>query len=335
MSLSQSPTEEPLYTFTPQGGSFNNKNSAARSGRLETPMNTEQQTQQQDDTVQKTKRFPFFKIFIGILGLIAVLAVAIGAEKHISSIIKDVNIKKDNLSTEEVTFFDVTPLDTQIMAVIASDGTCRLAFNECLSCHYNDGVKATFTDDTERKIVKCTNCGCETAYDDLGILREDCTPIPILNDYIVIDDHTIMIPKEFLTDCKTMFDVIRSGKNNYATVYDTYDYMNMEITEAGDAPVSYDRDGEIFVPAKPIRTDDLYNRAESITKLYNGYVDGVSVNAPADVIESFTQTYKEFSALCEELNTTELAPERTVEISEEFDRIEKIIRETGSKYYTD
>ncbi len=298
-------------------------------------MNTEQQNHQQDETTQKAKHFPYSKIFIGILGLIAVFVAAISAEKYISSIVKDVNIKKDKLSTEKVTYFDVAPLDTQVIGVIASDDTCRLAFNECLSCHYNDGIKATFTDDPERKVVTCTNCGCETAYDDLGILREDCTPIPILNDYIVIDDHTIMIPKEFLDDCKTMFDVIRSGKNNYATVYDTYDYMNMEITEAGDTPVSYDRDGEIFVPTKPIRTDDLYNRAESITKLYTGYVDGVSVNAPADVIESFTQTYKEFSVLCEELNTTELAPERAVEISQEFDRIEKTIRETGSKYYKD
>lgn len=277
--------------------------------------------------VKETKKFPYFKIFLGILCLIAVAVAAFAVEKTISTSVKDVVINKSDI-TGEVSYIRVRPLSTRIMAVRDSEGGCRLAFEECFSCYYNDGVNSTFTDTGESVI--CDNCGCETYYDDMGLLSDGCTPIPILKDYIIDGAQTITIPKDFLERCKEMLDVLRIGKGNYANVYGrTADYMNMEITEASDMAVSYD-DGESDAPqSEYVTVDELWDRVEDITKLYNGYQNDVTINASQSDIGIFTACYKEFLALCDELAETDISDERALEISRKFDEIQERIREIG------
>ncbi len=272
------------------------------------------------------KRFPFFKIFLGLLCIAAIAVCAIAVEKTISSSVKEVVIDKSDI-TDTVTFFKVKRLSTKIMAVKASDGSLRLAFDECLSCYYNDGVKSNFEDSGESVI--CDNCGCETIYDELGLLSDECTPIPLLEEYITDNGSTLSISKEFMERCKEMLDVLRSGKGNYATVYGQTDYMNMEITEASDAAVSVDGAEEDEAPLRNVSVDDLLRRTEDITKLYNGYLNDVTINASQSDIGAYTACFKEFLALCDELAETEVSKTRASEIDAKFDKIEARMREIG------
>lgn len=274
----------------------------------------------------ETKRFPYFKIFLGVLCIIAVALCAFAVEKTISSSVKDVVIEKASLS-DGVNYIKVKPLSTNIMVVCDEDGIYRLAFEECFSCYYNDGVKSTFSD-TGSSLI-CENCGCETFYEDIGLLSDECTPIPILADYIIEDETTITVPKAFLEDCKSMLDTLRIGKGNYATVYGDADYMNMEITEASDVAVMYD-DGIVDdTPADAVTVDNLLQRTETITKLYNGYLNDVTINASQSDIGIYTACYKEFLGLCDELADTDVTVSRAAEIEEKFDEIENKLREIG------
>lgn len=282
-----------------------------------------------NEETSEAKRFPYFKIFLGLLAIAVIIFGAFSVEKAIGETVRDVNIKKSSLSADKVTFRGVKPLDTKIMAVIASDGTVRLAFDDCLSCYYNDGVRAHFKD-TGTSVV-CDNCGCETLYDDIGILSYECTPYPILNDYIIEDDTTVEIRSDFLEECKDMLGVLRSGKGNYATVYPESDYMNMEITEGGDRAVEYDTSGEISVPQQPVTVDSLLNRTENITKLFNGYQDDITMKASHEDIAAFEALRGEFFTICDELADTEIDTDRALEINRRFDEMEAEIRELGAK----
>lgn len=277
---------------------------------------------------KENKRFPYFKIFLGLLCILAVVFVALLVEKNIKSAVKDVTINKSSVSSESVSFKNVKPLSTKIMTVRASDGSYRLAFDDCLSCYYNEGVRAHFTD-TGVSVV-CDNCGCETFYDDMGLISDECTPIPILSDYITETADSITVPKDFLERAKEMLDVLRIGKGNYANIYSGADYMNMEITEASDIAVSYDDGNEAdTTPADPADIDELLLRTEDITKLYNGYLNDVTINASQSDIGVFDACYREFLALCDELAETEVSVSRAKAISDKFDEIEGKMREIG------
>ncbi len=282
-----------------------------------------------DEEKNGTRRFPYFKVILGVLALAVIVVGAFSVEKAIGNTVRDVNIKKSALSADKVVFRSVKPLDTKIMAVLASDGTVRLAFDDCLSCYYNEGVRAHFKD-TGTSVI-CDNCGCETLYDDMGLLSYECTPYPILNDYIIEDDTTVEIRSDFLEECKDMLTLLRSGKGNYATVYPESEYMNMEITEGGDRAVEYDTSGEISVPRQPVTVDSLLNRTENITKLYNGYLDVVTMAADHDDLAEFEAVHQEFKELCDELADTEISAERALEIDARFDEIEEKIRTIGQR----
>lgn len=283
--------------------------------------------EEKNEELNEKKRFPYFKVILGIIAVVAIVFGGIGIERIIDTSVKDVNIKKTSLSADKVKFINVKPLDTKIMAVIASDGTVRTAFDDCLSCYYNDGVRAHFTD--TGKSVVCDNCGCETFYDDMGILSYECTPYPILSDYRDEDDHTIMIRADFLEECKDMLGVLRSGKGNYATVYPESDYMNMAITEGGDRAVQYDTSGDTFVPEQPVTTESLSSRAEEITKLYNGYLEDVTMYASTEDASEYDEIYKEFTGLCDEFYDGEISPERASEINKRMGEIEERLRAIG------
>ncbi len=278
---------------------------------------------------KQTKRFPYFKIFLGLLCVLAVVLIALMLERTIGSSVKDVVIDKAKV-TDGAYFKNVRPLSTKIITVRASDGSYRLAFDDCLSCYYNDGVRAHFSDTGESLV--CDNCGCETFYDDLGLISDECTPIPILAEYITSDDETITVPKAFLERCKEMLDVLRIGKGNYANIYTGADYRNMEITEASDVAVSYDDDdgGEAAEGADgPVDVDELRLRTEEITKLYQGYLNDVTLNASQSDIGVYGACYREFLGLCDELAETDVSDTRARAISEKFDEIEAKMREIG------
>ncbi len=275
------------------------------------------------------KRFPYFKAILGVIIVAAIVLIGIAVEKLIPKTVRDVNINKKELSAEKVTYFNVKPLGTRIMAVIAGDGTVRLAFEECLSCYYNDRGKVKFKD-TGSSVV-CEGCGCETTYDEMGLLSSDCTPYPILSDYRIEDDHTIMVQKDFLESCKTLLDDFRSKAENPHWIYPESEYMNMEISENDDLAVKYDEGGDPYVPESPVTTESLNNRAEDITKLYNGYESYVTLYSSAEDMAAFSELYGEFDDLCAEFMDSEVTSERAAEINRRFTAIEEGIRDIGGR----
>lgn len=272
-----------------------------------------------------TKRFPFFKVFLSLLAIVAIIVCAFAVEKTIGKSVKDVVIQKADIGSD-VKYIKVKPLSTRIMAVRDSEGEIRLAFDECLSCYYNDGVKGSFSQ-TENGVV-CSECGCETALDDMGVLSDECTPIPILKEYVLEDADTITIPKDFLEECKAALDILRSGKGNYASIYKDADFRNMEITEASDVAVPYNDDES---KEEAVSVEELLDRTETITKLYNGYLNEVTINASQSDIGIYTACYKEFLVLCEEVTDTAVTDTRAIEINKKFDEIEQKLKEIGRK----
>jgi uncharacterized membrane protein len=89
----------------------------------------------------------------------------------------------------------------EVMAVQASDGTIRTAFNTCQVC--NGSPRAYFKQ--EGKSVVCQNCGNVFSLDMIEVQRGGCNPVPIKKDDKVEDGDTITISGEFLEQYKDLF----------------------------------------------------------------------------------------------------------------------------------
>ena len=105
--------------------------------------------------------------------------------------------------TEEVTFypFTVDGEDMEVLAVRASDGTIRTAFNTCQSC-YTSG--AGFYRFEEGKLI-CNNCGFHFSPDQVQVASGGCNPWPIFDDDKITSDDSILISYDFLSASKEIF----------------------------------------------------------------------------------------------------------------------------------
>ena len=98
----------------------------------------------------------------------------------------DIVITKSEI-TETVTFIParVGTINMEVMAVKASDGTIRTAFNTCQVCNGSQ------------------NCGNRFSMDMIEEQRGGCNPVPI--DEKTENDETITISKDFITQNKGLF----------------------------------------------------------------------------------------------------------------------------------
>lgn len=105
--------------------------------------------------------------------------------------------------TEQATFYAYDELDTkmEVIAVKASDGTIRTAFNTCQVC-YSSG-RGYYVQEGDKLV--CQNCGNRFATDDVEVTRGGCNPVPIYDEQTVTDSSTITIPKEFLEEAEVIF----------------------------------------------------------------------------------------------------------------------------------
>lgn len=106
--------------------------------------------------------------------------------------------------TEAPTFYAYNELDSkmEIIAVKASDGTIRTAFNTCQVC-YSSG-KGYYK--VEGDLLTCQNCGNQFGMDQVEVTRGGCNPVPITDEYKTTDEDGITIPKEFLTEAQVIFE---------------------------------------------------------------------------------------------------------------------------------
>ncbi len=114
----------------------------------------------------------------------------------------DVVIQKDEIG-EQASFFayEADGIDLEVIAVKASDGTIRTAFNTCQIC-YASG-RGHYVQEGEHLI--CQNCGNSFTMDDVEVAAGGCNPVPIFAENKIETEDTITIEEAFLKEAQVMF----------------------------------------------------------------------------------------------------------------------------------
>lgn len=105
--------------------------------------------------------------------------------------------------TEEPSFYPavINGVDLEVIAVKASDGTIRTAFNTCQVC-YNSG-RGYY--EVEGDKLVCQNCGNRFGINDIEVTKGGCNPVPITSEYKTVSDETITITKDLLAQATEIF----------------------------------------------------------------------------------------------------------------------------------
>ena len=142
-------------------------------------------------------------------------AAANGSLAEISNAAHEASSETDILSiplsevSETASFYPVvvdgTPME--VLAIRASDGSVRTAFNTCQSC-YTSGNGRYEAEGTE---LVCQNCGFHFSADEVGIeTGGGCNPWPITDANREITENEIVISNDFLAESKNIFANWRS-----------------------------------------------------------------------------------------------------------------------------
>ncbi|MDD3174146.1 MAG: DUF2318 domain-containing protein [Herbinix sp.] len=105
--------------------------------------------------------------------------------------------------TDKPAFYaaNVNGTDMEVIAVKASDGTIRTAFNTCQVC-YSSG-KGYYKVEGDQLV--CQNCGNRFGMDDVEVTKGGCNPVPITEEYKTVNDETITVSKDVLSQAATIF----------------------------------------------------------------------------------------------------------------------------------
>jgi uncharacterized membrane protein len=160
------------------------------------------------------KKFDFKKLSIITVVAIALVAVAFmvktpgkSGSDGVSGTIKAVKDADIVIQTKDITdqpgFYpaEINGTKLEVIAVKASDGTIRTAFNTCQVC-YNSG-KGYYKVEGDQLV--CQNCGNRFGMDDVEVTKGGCNPVPITSEYKTVTDDTITISKDFLTQATQIF----------------------------------------------------------------------------------------------------------------------------------
>lgn len=142
----------------------------------------------------------------GVIVLAAVLFAILGTgtQTGSSSVAEaaDLTITKTDVS-EKAEFYPYQAGDTkmELLAVKASDGTIRTAFNTCQVC-FGSG-RAYYVQEGNELV--CQNCGNRFALDQVEIQRGGCNPVPIFEDNKEDTGDSIVISGDYLQQNQKLF----------------------------------------------------------------------------------------------------------------------------------
>ncbi len=153
------------------------------------------------------------KILLGIIAIVVIAFIAVLLESTINKRIEDIVIQKSDVTEEKAIFISAKKLDTQIIAVQATDGTYRLAFNDCMGCYYETGKHGKYKNNSDNTGLICDTCNTEVMYDDMGFLTEETMPYPIAEMEIISDEEKFVIPEDYLQVKKQILEDMRAGKS--------------------------------------------------------------------------------------------------------------------------
>lgn len=115
----------------------------------------------------------------------------------------DMVIKTSDIS-ETATFYGYEEFDTymEVLAVKASDGTIRTAFNTCQVCYASGRGYYIQQGD----VLICQNCSNMFKMDDIEIVRGGCNPVPIFEEWKIETDSEITLPKGLFAEAEGIFE---------------------------------------------------------------------------------------------------------------------------------
>lgn len=97
---------------------------------------------------------------------------------------------------------EVDGVNLEVVAVEASDGTIRTAFNTCQICYASGRGYYKQSGD---KLV-CQNCGNQFDMDYVEVESGGCNPWPIFDENKTVDDDNINISYDFLKESTAIFE---------------------------------------------------------------------------------------------------------------------------------
>ncbi|MDR2772853.1 MAG: DUF2318 domain-containing protein [Elusimicrobiota bacterium] len=100
---------------------------------------------------------------------------------------------------------DIDGISVEVLAVKASDGSIRTAFNACQVCY---GSGAGYYRQSGAVLI-CQNCGNRFRTDQIEKFKGGCNPIPITAKDKLSKDGQIIISREFLSQSKKYFSYRR------------------------------------------------------------------------------------------------------------------------------
>ncbi len=145
-----------------------------------------------------------------VLGAVVILAAItlavrgfVGRNENAAAPGGDLLIRKSDI-TETVRFYPYKADGTkmEVLAVKASDGTIRTAFNTCQVCY--DSGRGYYKQEGDTLV--CQNCGNVFAMDQVEKIKGGCNPVPILDENKTEDGTNITISKDFLVQYKELFN---------------------------------------------------------------------------------------------------------------------------------
>lgn len=159
--------------------------------------------------VKKSNKNVFIISGVVVLLIVTVLVIKgalpgdeAGAGSASASALSDLTIVKNEI-TETAKFYpyEVGGQKMEILAIKASDGSVRTAFNTCQVC--NGSPRAYYKQQGDALV--CQNCGNRFSPDMVEVERGGCNPIPIMKDEKTDDGTNITISKDFITANKGLF----------------------------------------------------------------------------------------------------------------------------------
>lgn len=96
---------------------------------------------------------------------------------------------------------DIDGTRLEVVAVKASDGTIRTAFNTCQVCY--DSGKGYYKQQGD--VLVCQNCGNQFPMDRVEVEAGGCNPWPIFDKNKTVTDESITISYDFLKESQGIF----------------------------------------------------------------------------------------------------------------------------------
>ncbi len=105
--------------------------------------------------------------------------------------------------SENATFYSYDEAGTtmEVIAIKASDGSIRTAFNTCQVCF--DSGKGYYVQQGD--VLVCQNCGNEFTADQVEVTKGGCNPVPINDGDKTVTDTSIVIGKAFFEQSQNIF----------------------------------------------------------------------------------------------------------------------------------